>query len=214
MSHRATRTRSVWCWRATLALAAVLTVIQPEPGFSADNPVRTYHDHGVYDYYAPASYPPRLIKNVLGYHIKPAEEGLKAGNWTKAEGNIGFILNYFPNHPEGLKLALAYAAKSGHDRFALDRIKKALDINPKIAWTHLVYGVYLHRHNDLAAAEREYRKATELDTDLADAYYNLGLLLVDAGNIADAKKAAQKAYNLGYPLPGLRLKLQKAKKSE
>ena len=43
----------------------------------------------------------------------------------------------------------------------------------------------------------------------AEICYNLGLISLELGHVDDAEKYAQLAYQLGYPLPGLRTKLVK-----
>ena len=43
----------------------------------------------------------------------------------------------------------------------------------------------------------------------AEIQYNLGLVLLELGDIEEAQIAARKAYELGYPLPGLRNKLKR-----
>jgi tetratricopeptide (TPR) repeat protein len=59
-------------------------------------------------------------------------------------------------------------------------------------------------------AATEYQKTIELKPDLAEAHYNLGLLYVDLGDYAKARKEADIAYAAGYPLQGLKNKLARA----
>ena len=40
--------------------------------------------------------------------------------------------------------------------------------------------------------------------------YNLGLINLEMGNVTAAADNARKAYSMGYPLPGLKKKLQQA----
>lgn len=48
-----------------------------------------------------------------------------------------------------------------------------------------------------------------LDSDSAEINYNLGLVLLKLGELDEAERRAQLAYELGYPLPGLRTKLKR-----
>jgi TPR repeat protein len=41
-------------------------------------------------------------------------------------------------------------------------------------------------------------------------YYNLGLLYLDMKDLRQAKEYADKAYGEGYPLPGLKNRLERA----
>ena len=43
----------------------------------------------------------------------------------------------------------------------------------------------------------------------AEINYNLGLILLELGDLDGAARHAELAYDLGYPLPGLRAKLQR-----
>jgi hypothetical protein len=47
-----------------------------------------------------------------------------------------------------------------------------------------------------------------MDGKSAEICYNLGLLSLELGEIDDAEKYAKLAYEQGFPLPGLRKKLQ------
>ena len=44
----------------------------------------------------------------------------------------------------------------------------------------------------------------------SEAHYNIGLMYTEMEEYPLAREHAQKAYSLGFPLPGLRSKLQRA----
>jgi tetratricopeptide (TPR) repeat protein len=73
-----------------------------------------------------------------------------------------------------------------------------------------VYGYLLAGQGKKAEAVEFYERALSLDDGRAEAHYNLGLLYLDLGNVPKAQLHADRAYQLGYPLPGLRNRLQKA----
>ena len=52
------------------------------------------------------------------------------------------------------------------------------------------------------------------DGTSAEINYNLGLVSLELGNIDDARLYADNAYRLGYPLPGLRAKLDRLARDE
>ena len=54
-----------------------------------------------------------------------------------------------------------------------------------------------------------YDSALKREPHNAEVYYNLGLLYVDLDDFEQARASAEKAYGLGYPLPGLRRKLER-----
>jgi tetratricopeptide (TPR) repeat protein len=162
----------------------------------------------VYDYYNRSSHPRNLLANVEGFHLGPAREGLMEENPVKTENNIRFILGYFPNHPAALNLLTQYSLRARKYDFADKYFSRAFKFFPNSASTHGIYGVYLHRQGKLQDAIAHYHKAISLQKDYSEAYYNLGLALLDQRKAKEANKAAQKAYALGYPLPGLREQLK------
>jgi tetratricopeptide (TPR) repeat protein len=123
--------------------------------------------------------------------------------------DAAFILRRFPNDPNALQLAMKVALTwPNHEQAAEPHFKKALERFPQYGETWLLYGVYLHRMGDLDEAVDNYRMALERKGPKAEAYYNLGLALFDLGELRKANRAAQEAYDRGFPLPGLRDKLQ------
>jgi tetratricopeptide (TPR) repeat protein len=190
----------MWCHLSISILFSILLAL----------PIGGQASQRVYDYYNPSSHPsPRLLGNVEGYHLNPAREGLIEKDYVKAGNNIRFILDYFPNHPVGLALLTQFVLETHKYNFAKEYFNRALTLFPNNASTHGIYGVYLHRQGKLDDAITQYRKAISLQKDYSEAYYNLGLALLDKGKAEEANKAAQTAYTLGYPLPGLRKKLKK-----
>ena len=61
--------------------------------------------------------------------------------------------------------------------------------------------------DELDDAIKQYQIATKLDPNSAEAHYNLGLAYLAKKNNQAAFKQAKLAYQLGYPLPGLKNKL-------
>ena len=61
----------------------------------------------------------------------------------------------------------------------------------------------------LQKARVQYEIALEMTPDSPEVHYNLGLFYYDLGNMGLAVKHGRKAYEIGYPLPGLKDKLIK-----
>ena len=166
-----------------------------------------------FDYYAPRTTNADItrLKNVEQYHIGPGQEKMAKRQWNYAQQDFEFILRYYPNHPQALSLMSALCQKWGDRRCnADDWFEKATKLNPNAAPTFLLHGMHLHRKQQLPDAVKAYQRAVELAPNSVDAHYNLGLALVELKQYDLANQHAQRSYQLGAYLPGLRNKLQQA----
>ena len=57
--------------------------------------------------------------------------------------------------------------------------------------------------------QQSWLRALQIDHDAVEAHYNLGLLYFNQKNFSKSVEHARLAYDLGYPLPGLKSKLMK-----
>ncbi len=91
------------------------------------------------------------------------------------------------------------AWRQGQLDVAEDALEKALLQDPQSAKLHNYMGVVMHERNQLDKALREFEIAVKLNPKLADAYYNLALLLAMDKNmhLEKAKDYYKKAINLG-----------------
>jgi tetratricopeptide (TPR) repeat protein len=85
--------------------------------------------------------------------------------------------------------------------------RRALNFTSEDPILHLIYGIHLHRAGDLEGALAEYETAERTGPRNAELQYNLGLLYVDLKRYDAAREHAKKAYELGYPLGGLKARL-------
>jgi TolB-like protein/Tfp pilus assembly protein PilF len=70
--------------------------------------------------------------------------------------------------------------------------EKALELDPNLAEAHVLLGSVKQKQWQWAAAEAEYRRALELDSNSAAAYEGLGLWLVCQGRADEAVASAQR----------------------
>ncbi len=89
---------------------------------------------------------------------------------------------------------------------------RAFRYRPNDATLRMLYGMYFHKTGKLDDALTEYLKAEDMDPESSEIQYNLGLIYVDLKDYDAAVVHARKAYDLGYPLAGLRKKLAAAGK--
>lgn len=102
-----------------------------------------------------------------------------------------------PDRPERLHaLAQAYR-RTGRNRDSIDVLyRRALELQPALAWIRADYADFLHARGRRADAEREYRTALAEQPSLAVAWFNLGTLLAGQGQLQDAEAAFQEVVRL------------------
>jgi tetratricopeptide (TPR) repeat protein len=138
------------------------------------------------------------------------------GNGCMVANDIDYTLRAFPNHHRAL------LAMSRYHLRGLDETKRPMRYTPECYFdralrfkstdstVHMIYGYYLSKSGKPQEALQRYARALELSPDSAEAHYNVGLLYTDRKEYAQAREHAKRAYELGFPLPGLRRKLERA----
>jgi Flp pilus assembly protein TadD len=76
----------------------------------------------------------------------------------------------------------------------------------------MVYGNYLLKAGQIDKATEQFQVAVDLDPENPTINYNLGLLYMKKKDYEQANTYAKKAYELGFPLPGLKNQLMEAGK--
>jgi tetratricopeptide (TPR) repeat protein len=144
-------------------------------------------------------------------HVAPALRRMQQGDFSKAViGDLNFTLHRWPNHYPALQALISFEVGGGPaDRF--QRVscyfQRAHWFVPDDAQLIVLNGVYRHKNGDYEAAEESWKYALALDSNSAEAHYNLGLLYFRREDFSSAVEHARFAYELGYPLPGLKNKL-------
>lgn len=153
-------------------------------------------------------------------HFTPPVENLIRGSrGSSAVGDIHYTLRRFPNHPRAL---WALSRASRHEKWkgqATDELvtcafERAIFFKKDYATIWMLYGMHLHLDGKLESAKEKFVEAGRLGLESVSSeyHYNYGLLLVDLGDLDGAIQQAEKAFRLGYRLPGLRNKIDRAKK--
>lgn len=160
----------------------------------------------------------RNLTVVESYHFTAEVERLQRGKTGYVASDLSYTLEHYPNHPRALsslaKLALRdKTAQPQGAKFTVDcYFQRALQFRPKDAKVHSVLAGYLLAQNKLDGAREHLDTAVQLEPDNATSHYNLGLLHMKKKDYGAALASAQRAYGLGFPLPGLRNKLIQAGK--
>ena len=148
-------------------------------------------------------------------HFTSDVEALVKGATAPLPMDIDYTLRQIPNHYRALSAMARYDLQ--HPRRADAQyypvecyFERAFAFHPDDPNPYFIYAVYLHRAKKYDAALKEYKQAEQLGLNSAELYYNLGLLYLDMNDLKQAKAYADKAYGEGYPLPGLRNRLERA----
>ena len=170
----------------------------------------------------------RHLELVNQYHFNQALEKYKASHLKLSSINsimndLDYTLRHFPNHHNALllmskfqrRLGKRFPSRKGKGGWRLSSecaLDRAIRFRPNDPAIYLIHGIHLHQTNNLEAALKAYKKSEKIAPESAEVQYNLGLLYFDRNEYALAKEHAIKAYNLGFPLPGLRNRLKKVGK--
>ena len=175
--------------------------------------------YGPYDYTNPQhriEYLPRVEE----YHFDVGVESLKGligleNSQARLGGDIDYTLRAFPNHHRALYTMIRYYLEkvpTGADKLRytpecwFDRAKRFADTDATVI---MLEGLYFHKINDLSRANASYEQALRMAPRSAEINYNAGLFFLEINDVERAVELAELAYQLGYPLPGLRNRLMR-----
>ncbi|MBS3935955.1 MAG: tetratricopeptide repeat protein [Sulfuritalea sp.] len=200
-----------------LLLFSVVLSISPMQARGGEIDCGSLRNHyGPFDYRTASAETRQLVERA---HFTPKVELLRGGeNWMNPSQDLGYTLNVFPNHHRALMSLINYAKKTksehpdGMKISVACRFDRAERFAPGDAVVKSLHGVYLMQKGMKSEATKKLEEALQLAGDNANIYYNLGLAYFDLKDYDRALVSAHKAYRLGFPLPGLRNKLEKAGK--
>jgi len=171
--------------------------------------------YGPFDYLLRSRYSKEL-KLVEDYHFTREVESLNKGSTNmRPYPDIEYTLRAWPNHHRALNAMARLeerkrAKRRGNPIPAECWFQRAINFSPKDATSKMLFGNYLSRFGRDNDAEEMYRAALVISPADLEIRYNLALLLVRQGRFEEAREQAKVAYRGGYPLPGLRRKLEEA----
>lgn len=155
----------------------------------------------------------RLVTVERNHFNSDVRSLIKGQSVTHPGGDIMFVLGHFPNHIPALE---ALVRLSFRERTAKPpgiknpvhcTLERAIAFRPEDPMPRTLYGVYLARMKQNDKAIEQLEKAEEGRPDDANVLYNLGLLYFDKKDYDRSLAYAKRAYDLGFPLPGLKDKL-------
>lgn len=203
--------------RLTLALA-LCTVVASAARASAC-PDRYDFASDVIDYYDPDPAKQLHIRGMERNHMNEDVRSLRRGQSTAtASGDLRFMITTVPNHPDALSLFIRLAARNRTEHlpeagpYTVECwLHRAVTFSPNDGTALMLYGTYLGRRGEVDAAIGALEKADSLRPDDMNIAYNLGLMYFDKKDYERSRQFAKKAYGAGFPLPGLKKKLEQAR---
>lgn len=201
-----------------LVISTISITLQAKPVLYCGN-LDDFGYEKVYDYNNP-DLKLDLLRLVEIAHFTPNVETLRHGNSGPLGGELSYTLMRFPNHYRALaafgKLSLRDKTPKpvGAKYSVLCFFDRAIRFKPNDPMVRMVYGNYLLKAGQPDKATEQLQKAVDLQPEDPTINYNLGLLYMQKKNYEQAKIYAKKAYELGFPLPGLKNQLMKAGKWE
>lgn len=159
-----------------------------------------------------------VLKLVESAHFTPGVESLTKGSTGTFGGDLDYTLRAYPNHYRALATMsrLQFKEKKPQPNGARWPVacyfERATRWRPNDANVRLVYGIHLFKDGFRKEAVEQLEMAVSLGLDTGNVHYNLGLALLETGDFEGAIRHAVRAYRLGFSLPALKTKLQKAGK--
>lgn len=167
--------------------------------------------------YGPFDY--RTDKDKLGIvesvHLTPDVLNLVRGATGEIGGDLNYTLRTFPNHHLALMSMVRLGEKQKQSiprgaRYSVEcYLYRAVKFRPDDGMVKLIYANYLGRIGRSSEAIKYLQEIEELGEENANVYYNMGLIYLDVKDYEKALLYARRAYQLGFPLPGLRNRLEK-----
>jgi tetratricopeptide (TPR) repeat protein len=204
---------------ANIAVFAVLTVSTNLYSAPHCGELSQAGGYGPFDYTTSAN-KQHTLPVVETHHFTPNVENLVHGSSGTLGGDLDYTLRAFPNHHRALaamaKLSMRdKTLKPAGARYSIEcYFDRAIRFKPSDGIARMLYGNYLLKAGQIDKATEQLEVAVNLEPENPNINYNLGLLYVQKKDYEQAKIYAKKAYELGFPLPGLKNKLMEAGKWE
>jgi tetratricopeptide (TPR) repeat protein len=197
----------IWFWLACTAAAGAGAAEQC-------GSLTGYGQYGPYDYRTDK----HLLTVVEVNHFDANVENLKCCKSAPLGADIDYTLRAFPNHHRALLAMERLATKMKTDRPHLANYtvacyyERAVRFRPDDGIVRMLFANYLAKKGDPAEAIKHMEEVENNVGANANLHYNMGLVYADLKQYDKALEHAHLAYQLGFSLPGLRNKLQRAGK--
>lgn len=198
--------KSMWYLGALLALAGAGSVS------AANFCGELKNAYGPFDYRQRGANADSFLLVESAHFTADVENGVR-GSSGNIGGDLDYTLRAIPNHHRALatmgrlsangKVIMVPGAKYPVECY----FDRAIRFAPDDGSVRAAYGSFLYSQGKTEKAFQMFRQAADLDPDNAAVNYNLGLAYFNKKDYDNALIHAKKAYQLGFPLPGLKSKL-------
>lgn len=139
----------------------------------------------------------------------------KEGYWRYAMANALYTFNQSPTsspiYPQMAGTVAQIQTALGQPDEAIATVKGAIAAQPKSSAPYVILALlYRDQGKKKDAVDLLMQANTVTEGQSAEVLYNLGLLELELGDVQSAAAHGREAYALGYPLPGLKKKLETA----
>jgi tetratricopeptide (TPR) repeat protein len=148
-----------------------------------------------------------------GAHTSPALDRLSKGELTRRViYDLDWTLMRWPNHVPAMQGMVQYYLGGGLS-YTFDPpecyFMRARRFAPDDISVLMQEAYFYSRKKDRSGAIAVYQEALKLDPNSTDVHYNMGLVYLDMNEPQKAVEHARLAYGNGYPLPGLKRRLER-----
>ena len=164
--------------------------------------------YGPFDYINPAHQ--KRLPIVIQYHFTRSIQRLSPDK--NHSDDLRYTLKAIPNFHPALYAVSQYEQqkKLSKKTYTADCFfRRAIYFQPRDATSRMLYAMHLRANKRTKPANNQYQAALRIAPKAAELNYNYGLFLLEQGEIKKARKAAKLAYKMGYPLQGLKNKLNR-----
>ncbi|HUW38668.1 MAG TPA: tetratricopeptide repeat protein [Rhodocyclaceae bacterium] len=172
--------------------------------------------NGPYDYRRTTQANKDLVENTHFNYPEKIMGNSKERNRVNVWFQFVYTLKIFPNSPRALAAIDRLSQLVGSDKppgagFSAEcAFLRAVQFTPDDPVVRVLFGLYLGKRGRSAEAAAQLQEASRLAPDNVNVQYNLGLAYFQIKDYPHAREHAAVAYDMGYPLPGLREMLERA----
>ncbi len=128
--------------------------------------------------------------------IDQADEAYKQGELEAAQSALQEAVQIDPNNPEILNKLGFITAKTGDRLKAIELYERSLELDENDDLTHNAIASLYRLEMAYERSQDHYLKAIEIDDTYPQTFYNYGNLLVDMGEIEEARAMYKRALEL------------------